>query len=1404
MTTRSCFRVIAPRRSFSNRSGLLASARARAAGLTAAAIFSVGIFSADLSRADSPAVSSTITGDSATLAKGYGEQVRPLLQKYCFECHSTTKQKGDLDLERFSSLDDARSDVEVWRNVLEMLESAQMPPEDSPQPSGEEHDRMADWTRRLLDAEILARAGDPGRVIVRRLSNIEYNNTIRDLTSLDLRPTRDFPADGAAGEGFTNSGDGLVMSPVLFGKYWNAGKEIASHAVLVPEGFHFSPAVTRADWSGELIAKIRAVYAQDNPGVSDGKLDFAPYLAATIANRYKLQTGDITIDQVAAESKLNKKYLRVLWQTLTTGDAGVPLMSIRAAWRKASPANVDALVKQIHGWQALVWKFAKVGSYINEDWQQPAEPTMLDRQTFKLKPNLQPGQKEVVLHLSARQVMGGSDAAQVIWQRPRFEGTGHPTVLLRDLRVKAGKFEGFHHALFSGTANYLAASLEIARTPGLTVAAAAENHKLDPELLKRWSELAALSTGLIPLERLPRVLQNQSVPSITGWGTEAGDNLPSIVGNFADEPKDIPGHIQPHGMAVHPSPSHFAAIAWTSPTGGRVRIEAKVVHAHPPGGNGVVWWLEHRHDQRADRLDGGTIGSGQPATIAPLQIAIDRGDQVVVAVGGRDGNVNSDLTDVDLTITEVDAPGRVWNLAGNVADTIKSANPHSDKHGNADVWLFAAGFDGRAPIVNIPAGSKLAAWRSAVLAEKPATEIVALAEAVQAMLAGDRPATDREDDRRLFDNLQSLRGPLLDGLDTSRWLNESTAAGSPGWGLSKEMFGAGSAGSAADEASLITAAGQAIEFRVPVALMENYEFVTDAILSPQSDQSIVQLEVSTDRADMSLPARENLPCLKGAKLQPSPEGYAALRSTFPKYLFYSKIVPDDEVIDLRMHFREDKELARLFLNDQQVQQLDTLWADLRYVSQSPLAELKYYSTFMGFVSQDGPEELARVKGKTEEPVRRRGEAFPHEIEELAPAQLEALVAFANQVYRRPLAVAEQKELKNLYHALREKKEMSHEDAWRTTLASLFTSPMFLYRVESAPPGDTSQAVSNFELATRLSYFLWATTPDAELEAVAAAGKLTDPAVLSAQTSRMLKDAKVRGLATEFGTQWLHVRDIRGNREKNEKLFPTFDDSLREALFEESTLFFQHLFQDDRSVLEIFDADYTFANDLLAKHYGIPGVEGPQWRKVEGVKQYGRGGVLGMASVLAAQSGASRTSPVLRGNWLVETLLGEKIPKPPANVPRLPDEETGGENLTVRQMVEKHAHVAECQVCHERIDPYGFALEKYDAIGRLRENDLAGRPIATDARLKDGSQFDGLDGMRKFLVEKRKDLMLRHFCTKLLGYSLGRTVSLSDRPLVDQMIAALQANDYRASAAILPIVESKQFCNHRGMDATKNE
>jgi hypothetical protein len=296
---------------------------------------------------------------------------------------------------------------------------------------------------------------------------------------------------------------------------------------------------------------------------------------------------------------------------------------------------------------------------------------------------------------------------------------------------------------------------------------------------------------------------------------------------------------------------------------------------------------------------------------------------------------------------------------------------------------------------------------------------------------------------------------------------------------------------------------------------------------------------------------------------------------------------------------------------------------------------------------------------------------------------------------------------------------------------------------------------------------------------------------------MLRDARVRGLGAEFGTQWAHVRDIRRNREKNERLFPTFDDNLRQALSEEAILFFQHLFQADRPLPEVIDSDWTFLNETLARHYAIPGVSGPQWRLVEGVKKYGRGGVVALGSVQTTQSGASRTSPVLRGNWLVEVMLGERLPKPPPNVPLLPEDESASDSLSVRQLVEKHTRVAECAVCHRRIDPFGFALERYDPIGRFRDKDLAGRPIDARARLKDGTEFEGIDGLRHYLLTQRRDEFQRHFCKKLLGYALGRSVTLSDQALLDEMLDGMKKKDYRLSAAVQTIVQSKQFRSHRG-------
>ncbi|MEO6184579.1 MAG: DUF1588 domain-containing protein, partial [Verrucomicrobiota bacterium] len=267
-------------------------------------------------------------------------------------------------------------------------------------------------------------------------------------------------------------------------------------------------------------------------------------------------------------------------------------------------------------------------------------------------------------------------------------------------------------------------------------------------------------------------------------------------------------------------------------------------------------------------------------------------------------------------------------------------------------------------------------------------------------------------------------------------------------------------------------------------------------------------------------------------------------------------------------------------------------------------------------------------------------------------------------------------------------------------------------------------------------------------------------------------------------------------------FPTFV-SLRGPMYEEAIRFFTDAFQNDALVLALFDSDHTFLNESLAQHYGIPGVTGAEWRRVDGVKKFGRGSILGLSATLAKQSGASRTSPILRGNWVAEVILGDKLPRPPKDVPRLPEDEAT-ETLTVRQLTEKHTSDPRCAGCHARMDGYGFALEGFDTIGRARTRDLADRPIDTRAKLFDGTQVEGADGLRDYLLTKKRDVVLRQFCRKLLGYALGRSVMLSDKPLLAEMQRQLQAHDYRFSAAVETIVRSKQFREIRGRDTVSED
>jgi hypothetical protein len=291
------------------------------------------------------------------------------------------------------------------------------------------------------------------------------------------------------------------------------------------------------------------------------------------------------------------------------------------------------------------------------------------------------------------------------------------------------------------------------------------------------------------------------------------------------------------------------------------------------------------------------------------------------------------------------------------------------------------------------------------------------------------------------------------------------------------------------------------------------------------------------------------------------------------------------------------------------------------------------------------------------------------------------------------------------------------------------------------------------------------------------------------------------MAVEFGCMWLHIRDLDQLNEKSETHFPEFAE-LRSDLYQEAIHFLSDAFQGDGSVMQLLNADHAFVNDRLAKFYGIPDVEGSAWRRVDGVRKHGRGGILTLGAVLAKQSGASRTSPILRGNWLCEVLMGEKLPKPPKNVPVL--SEVPPQGISERQLIEQHSSDPACAKCHRRIDPYGFALEGYDAIGRFRWRDVAGQAIDTSTQLPDGTKIQDAESLRNYLATERSEEFVKQFNRKLLGYALGRSVQLSDEPFLASLYQQQQENNYHLTETVVAILLSPQFQNIRGRDVADED
>ena len=444
----------------------------------------------------------------------------------------------------------------------------------------------------------------------------------------------------------------------------------------------------------------------------------------------------------------------------------------------------------------------------------------------------------------------------------------------------------------------------------------------------------------------------------------------------------------------------------------------------------------------------------------------------------------------------------------------------------------------------------------------------------------------------------------------------------------------------------------------------------------------------------------------------------------------------------------------------------------------------------------GGGSLAALGGPSAEdtPSRRRifscrPSADAAEAEQAACAR-RVLSGLARRAYRRPVTPADLDVLVGFFDEGR--REGGFDAGVEMALRWLLASPEFVLRVERDPAGvaaGESYAVSGLELASRLSFFLWSSIPDDELLDLAVAGRLRDRAVLEAQARRMLADERARALVTSFASQWLYLRNVPAVV-PDEDRFPDVGEGLRQAMRRETELFVESVFREDRSVLDLLTADYTFVNERLARHYGMPRVYGSHFRRVP-VTHEARRGLLGHASVLSVTSYPNRTSPVLRGKWVLENLLGTPPALPPPDVPALEETTGTGEVLSMREATERHRANPVCASCHRLMDPPGFALEQFDAVGRFRTRSAAGTPIDASGELPDGTRFDGAAGLREALVG-RPERFVGTLTEKLLTYALGRGLEHYDAPAVRAVTRAAAEDGYRFSSLVVGIVESAPF------------
>ena len=1326
----------------------------------------------------------------------FHERVQPYLKTYCQKCHNPKQAKGELDFSVYQSEVNVTAHFRRWNNIIAFIKSGEMPPEKETQPGIAESNAVVASIESILLKEARRNAGDPGVILPRRLSNTEYNLSIEHLTGVAIQPTSTFPVDPAGGEGFDNTGEALSMSPSLLKKYLDAAQQVASHMVLTTAGISFAPyPVTSYNERKKLTEQaIIDFYARH-------KVDTLAYLTAAWRYRFRgEQHQEMSLAAWADRDGLSAKYLTLVWQTLSTAQQSTAdqqsgfLQQLGAAWLSLPPpkSGTDR--------PAELLAFAGIVEF--------------GRQL--LTPRLQGLIKSNAGNWPIQWLQFRSNVAS---QRDQYAASN----LQSDVLLAAGKvrspdaknprpysvFVRFDRG-FSNADGYV-----ILKRPIFSrVQKLPKNQKEEKESHQVQSLRSVLE------------MHHPDLVEQLGFGTHPAVN--------AD------GNLEPEDAIVHLAfdEGEGATVGDVASKGRQGTVHGPV--SWQPGKTGTA--LATSGESYVDLGNTASFNRQEPfsfgcwikptgeASGAPLGKMSEEDENRGFFIDTSGGKLQVMLS-------------HEWPENSIMVHTVEKTAPDQWQH----VYVT---YDGSSKASGVTVYVDGRVVETAVISDTLVSDITTAAP----LLIGRR-------------YLGPKGSPFHGLIDDVRLFNRALSA--------EEVAALAGAGPLSlDREWLVVKTPAVIEIPITVGMQQELQgkhLLWPCHLDPKYSKDA---SVLIQHGSGSLPENRldrmpvHLVYGESAAAQGLAHSGNTFSHTFPNRFFY---VDDKRGLAAGFHlvegfFRDDQPLVSKVLTGDEAEQLNRLWRELDFVTQSTETLLRGFVWFerserhvlhdkrFDFLRAEDPGLVqAGLLGRFErlyldklgtpakagsfqpqkpsdkfdmvhgffEDIRKGLRTQTQTLARVEPIGLADVEQFASRAYRRSLTSVERRGLQTLYAQLREEGQ-SVEERLRGLITAILLSPDFCYRFNDTPAGDGVYPIGANDLASRLSYFLWSSIPDPALLAAAAQGSLQDSETLVVQLNRMRKDDRIQAFAREFFGQWLRYRDYLSKDPIDAAAFPGYDDVLREAMFQEPTRLATWLIQNDRPVTDLLQSDQTFVNGRLADHYGgviadhyrvaraawlqqvrdrrAPAVNDTDdvWLPVRGLREAGRGGLFGMGVLLAKNSAGQRTSPVKRGFWTVHHLLGQHFPPPPADVGELPDKEKESTD-TIRKLLAAHVSDAKCAMCHTHFDNIGLAMEGFDPIGRARAQDLAGRPIDNRSELPDGTTATGIPQLIEYIGAQRKEDFVKTLCRKFLGYALGRSVALTDQPLLHEMQEKLAENEYRFSVLFETVVVSPQFRRQRGRD-----